>query len=271
MKDLIYYIDNHQYSLSVEGDSFIGRDNILLLEDDDLTLGTVWHQHGYTVCNSLPLNYYEDLVKYFTDIIQVFLENILEEKITNFSLQSYHNYVDDNNHLAVIHYLQAQSAITYFPLDYQILDQEVSKLCEKEISCFLPQNIASGRFFIRIIRPNSNDYNPPHRDVWLNHLRNAVNIYLPLVGGQNSNLSLVPSSHYWRESELERTVAGATINGINYRVPSVIKSSYGLHMIRPQLDKGQFLLFSPYLVHGGAINNDLNKTRVSLEMRFWRK
>jgi hypothetical protein len=44
VKELIYYIHEERYSLTVEGDSFIGRDNILLLEDDDLTLGTAWHQ-----------------------------------------------------------------------------------------------------------------------------------------------------------------------------------------------------------------------------------
>ncbi len=30
------------------------------------------------------------------------------------------------------------------------------------------------------------------------------------------------------------------------------------------------LLFSPYLIHGGAANREPDRTRVSLEMRFWR-
>ena len=271
MKELIYYINQERYSLTVEGNSFIGRDNILLLEDDDLTLGTSWHRQGYIVSDSLPLDYYESLVKNLTDVIQGSVEKILGKKIKDFFLENYHYYVNDNEHVAVVHELQAQSAITCFPLSYQVLDQEVSKLCQKELSCFLPNNIFSGRFFIRIIRPNSRDYNPPHRDVWLDHLRNAVNMYLPLAGsGDNSNLSLIPNSHHWKESELERTVSGATVNGTSYRVPSVIGSVHGLYMIRPRVDNGQFLLFSPYLVHGGAINNHPNKTRVSLEMRFWR-
>jgi ectoine hydroxylase-related dioxygenase (phytanoyl-CoA dioxygenase family) len=42
-------------------------------------------------------------------------------------------------------------------------------------------------------------------------------------------------------------------------------------MIRPNPKPGQAMLFSPYLVHGGGYNLNTDTTRVSLEMRFWKK
>jgi ectoine hydroxylase-related dioxygenase (phytanoyl-CoA dioxygenase family) len=42
-------------------------------------------------------------------------------------------------------------------------------------------------------------------------------------------------------------------------------------MIRPNPKPGEMLLFSPYLIHGGGVNFNKDITRVSLEMRFFRK
>ncbi len=35
--------------------------------------------------------------------------------------------------------------------------------------------------------------------------------------------------------------------------------------------ENEFMLFSPYLVHGGGYNFNENKTKMSLEMRFWKR
>jgi len=40
---------------------------------------------------------------------------------------------------------------------------------------------------------------------------------------------------------------------------------------RPNPGENEMLLFSPYLVHGGGYNFNTDMTRISLEMRFWRK
>lgn len=42
-------------------------------------------------------------------------------------------------------------------------------------------------------------------------------------------------------------------------------------MVRPDVGPRQGMVFSPYLIHGGAINLEPDLTRVSLEVRFWRK
>jgi len=33
----------------------------------------------------------------------------------------------------------------------------------------------------------------------------------------------------------------------------------------------QVLVFSPYLIHGGAVNLNSNETRISIEIRLWKK
>ena len=41
-------------------------------------------------------------------------------------------------------------------------------------------------------------------------------------------------------------------------------------MIRPNPTENQLMLFSPYLIHGCANNDNLDTTRISLEVRFIR-
>ena len=72
------------------------------------------------------------------------------------------------------------------------------------------------------------------------------------------------------ESDIERTAQGAKINGLSYTVPAVTDATYPLIATRPNPASNEILLFSPYLIHGGAFNNTTSTTRISLECRFWR-
>jgi ectoine hydroxylase-related dioxygenase (phytanoyl-CoA dioxygenase family) len=107
--------------------------------------------------------------------------------------------------------------------------------------------------------------------VWIDRLRNAVNIYAPLCGSTNkSSLPLISGSHFFKESEIERTAQGALLNGIKYTVPCVTTvNGETPRLLRPQVLENEVMLFSPYLVHGGAYNFEMDRTRMSLEIRFW--
>jgi hypothetical protein len=69
---------------------------------------------------------------------------------------------------------------------------------------------------------------------------------------------------------VERTVEGASVGGIRYRVPAVVGCRRPFVMTRPAAGEHEVLIFSPYLIHGGG-RNFHHETRISLEMRFWRK
>ena len=49
----------------------------------------------------------------------------------------------------------------------------------------------------------------------------------------------------------------------------MVDSAQPLHLLHPNPNPNEVLLFSPYLLHGGAVNLNTNQTRISLEMRFW--
>ena len=95
-----------------------------------------------------------------------------------------------------------------------------------------------------------------------------MNIYLPIHGSDDkSSLTIQPGSHKWNENITRTTRGGSTVLNKKYSVDAIVSSKIELKMIRPNPSSNQLLLFSPYLIHGGA-HNENNKTRFSLEVRF---
>jgi hypothetical protein len=70
---------------------------------------------------------------------------------------------------------------------------------------------------------------------------------------------------------IERTLAGARVDGVQYSVPCITRVGEELRLTRPNPYLNEVMVFSPYLVHGGGWNLNTDLTRISLEMRFWRK
>ena len=268
-----FVIGGKNLEFQINGDTAYGEDSVLLDQEDDLTKDSSFKDTGYIVApfldsesnhllkNGLKQTLYEILTK---------VKNV-GFSFDDFDLTKYHHYVNDEEHLAVITPFRTWLDATSMSIDIYSLEQRISEILGADVTCLAPdRNMRS--YAIRIIRPQSNDFNPPHRDPWLDILKNAVNIYYPIVGSSvDSSLPLVPGSHKWKESEIERTVRGAMVNGMPYTVPSVTGAKRKLDMIRPDPGEDEVLVFSPYLIHGGAYNFQNDITRMSLEMRFWRK
>jgi ectoine hydroxylase-related dioxygenase (phytanoyl-CoA dioxygenase family) len=126
-------------------------------------------------------------------------------------------------------------------------------------------------FHFRIIRPNSGDNNPLHRDVWLEDYKDCINLYIPVAGSNaHSSLIIADGSHLWPDSKVEKTIRGAVINGQRFNVPAVTDIIEPFELVRPDPKAGEVLIFSPYLIHGGAANLNKNTTRISIELRLWR-
>jgi hypothetical protein len=124
---------------------------------------------------------------------------------------------------------------------------------------------------LRINRPGSTDYNPPHRDGSLPHLAPTLNVWIPVAGvDETTSLPIVPGSHAISEEDCWQTQpGGATLGGNPYRVPAVGRLRNGpLRMVRAPVRFGQALIFTPYLIHGLAFNQSSTKTRMALELRF---
>ena len=268
-----YRINGKEYSIDVSGKIFRGENECLLHSDDNLFSETSWNSEGYVVSPLVEGKEALVLKHFFTNLIRDAIGHCGGSVNDDFSLEKYHKYVpSDDLHLHVLNHIKNCCRVSELPLDYNQIDARVSRLCNTKVSCYVPEQIASGFFFVRIVRPQPHkDNNPPHKDVWIARLRNAINLYLPLAGSnEQSSLPLVPGSHFWTESQLPRTESGAEVDGSSFSVPSVIVEQDELDMIRPYLPPNNALFFSPYLIHGGAINANNDLTRVSLEMRFWR-
>jgi hypothetical protein len=274
MKNTVFQINEQIIEMNVEGETFFGSEEVLLNNDDDLTKDCSWHNNGYIIKTLLTKELYYKILEGITKIIQSIIEKETSETLQIFSLEKYHEFCEDNAlHLKVIEQIQKYMPLENFPISYELLDKAISEICGNNVTCNHPTKEVSRRFYIRIVRPQKlTDNNPPHRDVWLDRLRDAVNIYLPLAGSNlKSSLPLIPGSHLWKESDIERTVSGAKVNGVSFTVPCVVGSVHGLKMIRPQVGINEVMVFSPYLIHGGGCNLNADATRVSIEIRFWRK
>lgn len=268
-----YTINGKPVFLEITGSSAPGEAVCLLEQDDNLAEGCEWQEQGFVVAQMLEQVTSEKLQDGVRELLREALWSAGSQVDDAFSLGGYHHYCrDQRTHLKVIDFLRNKAAIENLPIDYRILDEKISDQCGKRVSCNVNNQIASGYFFIRLVRPlPCQDNNPPHKDAWLDRLRHGLNLYLPLAGSnEDSSLSLVPGSHLWEESDIPRSEKGAKVNGVEYSVPSVVMDDHVVEMIRPVVNQGEAMLFSPYLIHGGAVNFNSEKTRVSLEMRFWR-
>lgn len=259
-----------EYELS--GDTVYGHDYALLDKEIDLTANTDFRDQGFKVLDLLDAEAHKQIQEGCKKIIYDDIKQIKDISVSleKFRLEDYHKYVDDETHLLLAKKYGAGFDEELFPIDFSLIEKEISNIVGTQVSSYLDK-IKKKFIMLRIIRPLKSENNPPHRDPWLDVLKNTINVYFPLAGSSiDSSLPVMPGSHRWKESEIERTVNGAQINGLSYNVPAVVGSTREIKMIRPQPLANQAMIFSPYLIHGGGFNFQTDTTRVSLEMRFWK-
>lgn len=289
---VFYQIENEIFEFELQGSVYAGPDEVLLNKDMNLLAGTPWNETGYTVQKFTSGYNFLKIKEGITQVISDLVKRSDGFPDENFSLEKYHEYVDDAIHLKVAKRMHAGWHVSKFPVDFKIIEDRISEMVGQRVSAKAKHiNVVGNKivesddknepenatvfynFNLRIARPGGfKDNNPPHRDVWLDRLRNAVNIYVPLSGSnEKSSLPLIPGSHLLKESSIERTAKGAYLNEVEYTVPCVISINRKRPLlIRPKVMENEVMIFSPYLVHGGGYNLNKDKTRVSIEIRFWK-
>ena len=270
-------VEGRSYSFKVGGDTKWGKDRVLLDSDDDLTKNTELEKSGYIVAKFLSTQECADLKSLLKHILCNKLKEILNIELLPDKLTDYHKHVSQEEHLKFVSEIynkgRGLSCKKYINEFYEKIENRVSELCGVDVTTKMAER-EHEEFFIRFVRPYENllDNNPPHRDAYIPRLKNALNIYFPLCGSnKDSSLGIIPESHRWKENEIERTVSGTEIGEYSFSVSCITDTKHGgINIKRPQPNDGEFVLFSPYCIHGGA-PNFADKTRVSLEVRFWRK
>lgn len=266
-----YWVGKTKLEYPVEGQTAIGEDIILLDHAEDLIATTPWSKLGFSI---EPL--------FDVDTFSRFASNVYLLLITlwrkagldipkSFSLSDYHDIASGwEKHLQAIEVTRLMP-VSEFPVPIQLLENRISEIIGTSL---IAQNPFDNQavFHFRVIRPNSKDNNPLHRDVWLPDYKDCVNLYIPIAGSnEKSSLIIAPGSHHWPESSIEKTIGGAVINGINFNVPAVSKIFSTAEFVRPNPKPNEVLIFSPYLIHGGSVNLNHSQTRISIEVRLWRR
>lgn len=245
---------------------------VCLLDDAvDLTANTSWTNIGFGIESLFEENQYS----IFKDKTKQLLLNLWKRASFDvppgFKLDQYHMLARTREqHLAAVEHTKLID-VKDFPVPVKILEERISAACKKNLVVKNPWD-GQSVFHFRVIRPQQTDNNPLHRDVWLEDYDNCINLYIPIAGSnEKSSLILIPGSHRWSESRIEKTVGGAEIKGVKFNVPAVTAIEGPVEFVRPNPQENEVLIFSPYLVHGGAINLNSDTTRISIEIRLWER
>lgn len=263
-------LHQHDVEYRIEGPAGPGAAEVLLAADTDLTAGTAWAPAGYVVAPWLTPAENTALRDGLAGLVRNAVRAAGKTIPADWPVTAYHRLVgaDAALHLAVVNQTKSYP-LAALPVPVTRLEARVSELCGRAVRVYNPAT-EKAEFHLRLVRPHRSDNNPLHRDAWLERLRNGLNIYVSVAGSTaDSSLALAPGSHWWAEDQTTRTDAGAVYNGTQYSVPGLVASARPLHLLRPNPAADEVLLFSPYLLHGGAVNLNDDHTRVSLEMRFW--
>ena len=242
-------------------DEYTWGDDVVLLDSDiNLLRNFEFDRDGHGVIDI------DDYNPFLRNFIQEEIYKITSKRIT---IESYHSEITETEHAAILHNMP------YKKNDSEAL-KEFSMRIEEYVSSALKQKVRifNDDIWVRICRPthvSNNDYNPCHKDVYLDFYRNMVNIYLPICGSnENSSLLMESGSHKWNEKDTIATKGGAYFKKENkkYSVDTIVASKKPLNMIRPNPSTSQMIIFSPYLIHGCSLNTNKDETRMSLEIRF---
>jgi len=276
--EINYSINGRQIKLNVLADNIILGKSKVLYEYDGRSIFNEWEQQGFTITQFLDKQKFLDFYDFIFQHITSHLKKIKTFNTSEFTLDRYHYYVDDNEHLMFLKSVAAGSfgmsgvPLSLLPFSYKEFDNLVSELCGKKFTCAKAfyYLFTNKHFWLRIVRPKSKDNNPPHRDNHLKRNRKIVNIYAPIAGSnEHSSLPLIPGSHFWSDNELYITKGKAYVENVKFTNPAIVSSRRGLDMITPNPGLGELMVFTPYLIHGGGRNFNDDLTRISLEMRFW--
>jgi hypothetical protein len=266
-----YHVNNKLIEYHAGGSKVFGDDHVLLHAADDLTQNAEWHAMGFAIQPLFDKLAFESFQNTTEELIRSLWRKSGLNVPVDFPLEHYHRLADTKEkHLAAVEFTKLLS-VTEFPSGIEKIQKRISMICGIPLEAHNPfddQKI----FHFRVVRPKQGDNNPLHRDVWLEDYSDCINLYIPICGSNElSSLIISPGSHLWSESRVERTERGALINGIKFNVPAVTSINGSFDVVRPNPSQNEVLVFSPYLIHGGAANLNEDVTRISIELRLWRK
>jgi len=163
---LKYHIDSEELQLNVQGDFRQSElSKVLSNESTDICFHLPWYSDGY-VCESLfNEKEFSKLHDGIERVIRGKLEKFSGSSLTDFTLNKYHHFVDDEEHIKIV-----RETRDLFPEDFDFDVEKIhSRLAQKtglRLTDESPYEGGKMHIIIRINRPGSEDFNPPHKDIY---------------------------------------------------------------------------------------------------------
>ncbi len=277
MEKLYYTIESHPVQVNVEGDFKFGTEGVLSNKENDIVHDQTWYQDGFTISPLFTQEEFVSVKNGLKDCVERIIKQELSIDTNGFSLETYHHFVRNTED----HFKVVRRTRDLFAKDFNFNIEELIPKFEKllgfqlhDIDNFLGHKV---HIIIRINRPGSTDYNPPHKDIYEGYdddkyIAQFLNFWIPIAGVTNkSSLPIAPKSHLIPESQIERTFLGGKVEGNQYRVRMIKSWAGSNHLERAKVKDGDLLMFSSHLIHGLAINEEMDQTRVALEFRLFKK
>jgi hypothetical protein len=279
MTKIAFKINEKVHEVSVEGSPAFGFGNVETLSsaNTDITYHQTWYPKGFEIFDLMSATEFESLKKGITHSIKNIIEKELQVSLPNFDLTKYHQIVKkDADHFKIVSKTRDLFSGD-FTFSIQSLIPSLEKFLGFQLTDINPKDGVKMHIIVRINRPNSNDYNPPHKDIYEgvdaeNYIPLFINFWIPICGvTENSALPISPASHLIPENQILRTFDGAVVAGNKYRVRMIKEWGGKNELVRAKVTDGQVLVFSSHLIHGLAINDEQDLTRVALEFRLFKK
>ena len=252
-----------------------GESQVLSNRETDICYHQPWYEKGYVTRPLLDDVAFKALQKTITDLVANIIADELGKSTENFELGRYHTHVrSDEDHYRVI-----RKTRDLYLKDLSIdLMTQFEALLGFSVTDIDPQTHESIYVIVRINRPQSGDFNPPHKDIYhfadgdVPYLPKFVNIWIPICGVNHlSSLPVAEGSHLIPESNILRTHEKGVIGKNTYNVRMIKEWNHSNELSRVAIKEGEALFFTPHLIHGLAVNEQQDTTRVSLEFRLFKK
>ena len=276
-KEAEFIIDGELHKFDI-GDSpafCFGSAERLSRPDTDVVYGQPWYEQGFGIFSFLDEPEYQALHEGISASVSgLVAANGVDT--AGFRLDKYHLHVrNEDLHRKVVG-MSRVLVPSDFNFDVSRVIGKLERLLGFGLTDMDPENGERSNIIVRINRPGSTDFNPPHKDIYEDWdqrsvLPQLVNFWIPICGvTAKSSLPVAPGSHLVPEDRICRTVEGGVIGANRYRVRSVISWDGRRDLVRPSVQYGQVLVFSSHLIHGCAVNTQDDETRVALEFRLYK-
>jgi hypothetical protein len=163
-----YYIDGRPYIIKLDDtqEYFKGSDIVLSDEDNDVSFKQRWYEDGYTVKSFIDEMRFSEVKIGITQSVLGLVQKVIGNKVCDFTLENYHKIILSDDH----HYKVVEKTRDLFSKDFNFSIEKMIPKFEKILNFPLtdidPKSGWRAHIILRINRPNSTDYNPPHKDIY---------------------------------------------------------------------------------------------------------